>query len=282
MSCKLIHYPGSTVNVKDDVTMYDAVIGQSGIYNGCNVTTLGANKLLVAAGRGIIKGREFVIEEEEVLSQFSTDGTKEGRLLLRLQLSNTEKPISFITQVETSLPELQQDEECNYTNGIYEIELATYNISETAISNLKETGVQIKSVNQLNMDLAGMQTSFSGARADLVSVLAQKGVSVSADATFAEAIAAINSIAIPKVMFSGTTYIQNNGTITCPVKPKYGIIGCSFSYESAVYILNNYSISEQTAQNQGSSGTSLTWSGNNLRVNNSSKAVYRVCWCVWV
>lgn len=150
MSCKLIHYPGRTVNVKDDVTMYDAVIGQSGIYNGCNVTTLGANKLLVAAGRGIIKGREFVIEEEEVLSQFSTDGTKQGRLLLRMQLSNTENPISFITQVETTLPELRKDEDCNYTNGIYEIELATYNISETAISNLEETGVQIKSVNQLN------------------------------------------------------------------------------------------------------------------------------------
>lgn len=137
-------------------------------------------------------------------------------------------------------------------------------------------------LDTVNGNVANLQTSFSGARTDLVSVLAQKGVSVAGDATFAQAIAAINNITIPKVMFSGTNYIQNNGTITCPVKPKNGIIGCSFSYESAVYILSNYSISEQTAQNQGSSGTSLTWSGNNLRVSNSNKAVYRVCWCLWV
>lgn len=128
----------------------------------------------------------------------------------------------------------------------------------------------------------GIQTSFSEARADLVSALAQKNIAVADDATFAQAIAEISNIKIPKIMFSGTQYIQNNGTITCSEKPKYGIIGCSFSYESRVYILNNYSFSQQQAPHEDNPGTSLTWIGNNILVSNSSKAVYRVCWCLWV
>ena len=41
-----------------------------------------------------------------------------------------------------------------------------------------------------------MQTSFSEARTDLVSALAQKGISVADDTTFAQAITAVSKISL--------------------------------------------------------------------------------------
>lgn len=78
-------------------------------------------------------------------------------------------------------------------------------------------------IDQLNMDLAGMQTSFSGARADLILALATKGVIVPENATFETAIAAIRDILTAKAEIksinSSVSPISVNHTLG--VKPNF-------------------------------------------------------------
>ena len=70
----------------------------------------------------------------------STYGTKQGRLLLRIDLAGS-TPIQFVTQAESTLPVLVQED---FTTGgtIYELPLATYSISTTTVSNLQNVAPQ--------------------------------------------------------------------------------------------------------------------------------------------
>ena len=67
-------------------------------------------------------------------------------------------------------------------------------------------------VSQLNTDIAGLQTSFSGARVDLISALATKRVIVSEDTTFDKCIAQIHNINISKCKFGSTSVPSNINT----------------------------------------------------------------------
>ena len=96
--------------------------------------------LQVASGWGIVHGRCFKIEKETVMATTSTYGTKQGRLLLRIDLAGS-TPIQFVTQAESTLPVLVQED---FTTGgtIYELPLATYSISTTTVSNLQNVAPQ--------------------------------------------------------------------------------------------------------------------------------------------
>ena len=50
---------GSMVTPKDDALLFDYLFSGSGIFEGVEVTHLGANQLLVTDGRGMILGRDF-------------------------------------------------------------------------------------------------------------------------------------------------------------------------------------------------------------------------------
>ena len=129
-------YTGQNINPADDAILFDRIIGASGKIEGCEITHLGANQLRIGTGRLIIKGRTVTVTEETIYANMATSGTVSGRLLIHMDLSNTEEPISFMTQAAASLPDLVQNEDCNLENGVYEIELATYQVSESAISGL--------------------------------------------------------------------------------------------------------------------------------------------------
>jgi hypothetical protein len=136
MSITLIRFPSETPNVqpKDDAILHHHMIGQSGILEGCEITHLGGNQLLVSAGRGIVYGRDFVIEEETILATVSDSGTKKGRLVVQIDISNSATPISFVTQMAAALPELTQ-EDINHDGAVYQMALAEYDIGTVAISN---------------------------------------------------------------------------------------------------------------------------------------------------
>lgn len=139
MSVILKQFDGGAISPRDDAILYNSIIQRNGIFNGCEITHLGANQLKITAGRGIIKGRTFEIEEMTVNCQLASYGTQKGRMYLRMELSNLETPIQIKTVAATSLPELVQEEDCNYTNGVYEMELCTYNVTDVLISELKMT-----------------------------------------------------------------------------------------------------------------------------------------------
>ena len=126
---------GGLITPKDDALLYDFWLNEkSGIFEGCEVTHLGSNQLKIANGRGVICGRVFTIAEETIMANLSTSGTQSGRLIIRVDTSNTETPISFVTQVG-GLPELVQ-EDINRDGTVYELLLATYTATEILITDL--------------------------------------------------------------------------------------------------------------------------------------------------
>ena len=139
MSVILKQFDGGAIAPQDDAILYNSIITRNGILDGCTITHLGANQIKITAGRGIIKGRMFEVEEMTVNCQLASAGTQKGRMYLRMELSNMENPAQIKTVAADTLPELVQEEDCNYTNGIYELELCTYDVTDTLLSNLKTT-----------------------------------------------------------------------------------------------------------------------------------------------
>lgn len=139
MSVILKQFDGEAIAPRDDAILYNSIITRNGILDGCTITHLGANQLKITAGRGIIKGRMFEVEEMTVNCTLASSGTQRGRMYLRMELSNMENPAQIKTVAADTLPELVQEEDCNYTNGIYELELCTYDVTDTLLSNLETT-----------------------------------------------------------------------------------------------------------------------------------------------
>lgn len=133
----LKQFTGQNITPTDDATLYELFSSsQAGIIYGCNVTSLGANQLQVSAGRGMILGRSFVVEQETILADLAPSGNMKGRLSIKIDLGNAETPISFETQVGSVLPSPTQ-EQLNRGGSIYEMPLATYNADAVQITNLQ-------------------------------------------------------------------------------------------------------------------------------------------------
>lgn len=141
---RLITYSGQTVIPKNDAITYDAAIGRCGVFYGCDVTASG-NVIYVAGGSGIIRGRYFEIEASTLSIALASTDTLLGRLYIRMDLSNTEAPIQLLTYTGSSLPALEQDADANFTDGVWEMELARFSVTTTEITNVVETYQTISS-----------------------------------------------------------------------------------------------------------------------------------------
>lgn len=135
----LVTWTGHLVTPQDDALVYEVATGQSGIIYGAAVTIKNSNTLHIAAGHGIVCGRKFTIEDGDVALALSPAGTLLGRLYIRLDLSNTTAPITLLTETGTSLTPVEQDNDVNIIMGVYEFNLCTFTVSETAISDLVNT-----------------------------------------------------------------------------------------------------------------------------------------------
>ena len=130
----LIQWNGVNVTPADDAALYAHFDPRSGIISGCQVTFLSANQLNITSGRGYICGRQFIVQQEVILATLATSGTMQGRLLVQVDLSNTETPIEFVTQAAATLPDLQQDD-LNDGGTVYQLPLATYTVDNITLSN---------------------------------------------------------------------------------------------------------------------------------------------------
>lgn len=132
-------FDGVSVTPKDDAVVRDLLFSEYGIFRGCGISFLGINQIRIASGYMIVKGRAVAITEETVAAQLSSNGKKRGRLYIHFDFSNQTTPAQFLTQVTDQLPELIQEKDANYNDGIFEIELCNYDVSEVAVSNIIET-----------------------------------------------------------------------------------------------------------------------------------------------
>ena len=138
MSIQLVTYANQTVTPTNDAIIYERAIDQNGIFYGCNVTVSG-NEVHITGGYGMVCGREFTIQSEAITVTLAPSGTLDGRLYVRLDLADADNPIQLLTATGNSLPSLEQDDDVNYTNGTYEMELATFTVGVSALSDVVET-----------------------------------------------------------------------------------------------------------------------------------------------
>lgn len=138
----LKQYNGSTVQPTDDAVLYNALLAESGVVQGANCTIIGASQIQISSGRIMVCGRMVTVDNELVDANISPSGSQPGRLILRVDMANTETPAYFTTQVGSPLPALVQ-EDINDDGLIYEFEMATYTAGGLAISDLVNTAHNI-------------------------------------------------------------------------------------------------------------------------------------------
>ncbi|MBP3469700.1 MAG: hypothetical protein J6K26_09325, partial [Lachnospiraceae bacterium] len=140
MAVELKQYDGQTVTAQDDAILNDQLYGLNGIISGCNMNFISVNVVNIEAGYGLIKGREFKVTESTINCMLpDADGV--GIIKLRMDLMNSSRPAEIITEAVSGdvYPGLEQDEDCNYNNGVYEMELARYTATATAITEFTQT-----------------------------------------------------------------------------------------------------------------------------------------------
>lgn len=133
-------FKGGSVTPQDDAIIHQTVIGTNGIFKGCNVTYARGNVLHISQGFGMIKGRFFEVYDCEVGVILNTgSGTLQGRLYIHMDLSNADEPIQLLTETASVLTDLTGDEDVNYNNTSYDLELATFGVTRTGITDLVQT-----------------------------------------------------------------------------------------------------------------------------------------------
>ena len=168
MSLTLVQWEDSTVTPKLDAIMYDD--GSYGIIKGCTITHQGTNLLKIASGFIKIAGRLIEVAEETITCEVSASGTVNGQLWIRLNLGAV-TPVSFMSEAAAVLTPLTQNEDCNFENGIYELQLATYNIDESVITNLVETAPTLEKIRTAldNIDLSANKVTYDNSESGATS-----------------------------------------------------------------------------------------------------------------
>ena len=136
MSVTNKRWENQTITPKHDSIQFDN--GQNGILYGCEITHLGSNILRMAAGYIVLCGRLIEVDQTDINCEVASSGTTNGQMIIRLNLGAVDS-VEIITEAASSLTPLTQNEDANYEDGIYEIQLAQYTISETVLSDLTVT-----------------------------------------------------------------------------------------------------------------------------------------------
>ena len=136
MGINLVTFAAQTVTPQDDALIYETALQESGMIYGGTVTIKSANVLHIAAGHGALCGRKFTIKETDVAVGLTPSGSLLGRIYIHMDLSDTGEPISFQTETANSLTPVIQQSDVNINNGVYEINLATFTVDTSTISNL--------------------------------------------------------------------------------------------------------------------------------------------------
>ena len=136
---RLVTFAGETVTPLDDALVYQTAVSDSGIIYGATVTQADSSTLHITAGYGIASGRFFEIYDADIIIPLSPSGTLKGQLYVHMDLGSALSPIDILYETASSLTPMQQDANVNVVNGVYEIQLATFDVNTSTISNLAYT-----------------------------------------------------------------------------------------------------------------------------------------------
>ena len=133
----LVTFANTNVRPQDDALIYAAAVNDSGFFYGTEISIKNTNTFHFTAGHGIIVGRKFTVDDGDISVVLPVSGTLLGRIYMHLDLSNASMPCSIMIETGTSITPPQQDANVNIFNGIYEFDMAYFDVSATQISNLR-------------------------------------------------------------------------------------------------------------------------------------------------
>lgn len=135
MSVTLHTVDNGTVNAINDAKFYEQLTNAvAGVVAGGVCSAAGGLVVHITSGWGIIKGRLFTIDAEDITVEPSASGTVNGRLKMVIDLTATPN-IYFESERARTLPALVQ-EDLNAGGTVYELALRTYSVGELAVSDL--------------------------------------------------------------------------------------------------------------------------------------------------
>jgi len=129
--------PGGTVTATDDRILYDYALS-SGIIYGCEISYLGNNMIHINGGYGIIKGGLFEMEDHTEYVNFAESVNTPGQIYLHLDLAADDK-LTIVKETSAAQHVLVQNDNANFENGVYEIQLCTFTATTTALENVTQT-----------------------------------------------------------------------------------------------------------------------------------------------
>ena len=140
MGANLITWSGQTVTPQYDALVF-GLFAPDGIIYGVDITQSASdpNIINISNGYGIIQGRFFTIEEFSVNVELTTGATYQGQLILHMDLSNADEPISVVVDTGATIRSLIKDADVNIVNGIYEIQLCTFTVDAAAVTDIAIT-----------------------------------------------------------------------------------------------------------------------------------------------
>jgi len=154
----LVTASGRTVTPKDDGIIYEVFSPGNGIIYGGAVTIKDSSTLHIAAGHGIVCGRKFTIDDSDIPVALSGSGSLLGRLYIHLDLADAADPITLLVETGESLTPVVQDADVNINNGVFEINLATFDVDTITISNLVNLDVTVAPMG----DMEGATSALDG------------------------------------------------------------------------------------------------------------------------
>ena len=140
MGANLITWSGQTVTPQYDALVF-GLFAPDGIIYGVDITQSASdpNIINISNGYGIIQGRFFTIEEFSVNVELTTGATYQGQLILHMDLSNADEPISVVVDTGATIRSLIKDADVNIVNGIYEMQLCTFTVDAAAVTDIAIT-----------------------------------------------------------------------------------------------------------------------------------------------
>ena len=154
----LVTASGRTVTPKDDGIIYEVFSPGNGIIYGGAVTIKDSSTLHITAGHGIVCGRKFTIDDSDIPVSLSGSGSLLGRLYIHLDLADAADPITLLVETGASLTPVVQDADVNINNGVYEINIATFDVDTSTISNLVNLDVTVAPMG----DMEGATSALDG------------------------------------------------------------------------------------------------------------------------
>lgn len=210
MAAVLNMYNGGMMTSKDDAVVYEPMLAGHGIVNSGTITWTGSNQVHFDLLDGVIKGRKFTIPEQLYNVQLPESDGVHGRLYLRMDLSDSQEPLQIKSVCQTELPALEQDEDCNYNNGVYEIELATYTANKTTLTEFKVTVFNIKaSIKEIKQNLEKINNNLT----NINTYVGEDGKLHFVDATGADSVLPFSPNG--DLLWTNTSPIAVNN-LTCP------------------------------------------------------------------